>query len=289
MFLTRFARRGGLAALVATVLLGSALIRPAVAEDKSADEKAADEKPAAQNLPAAEEIIAKHIEALGGQENLKKIKSYHRTGTFAVPMQGISGEMITYTDSSNRMAAKLNIPPVGDIRKGYDGEVAWAIDPQQGIRILQDAERDELIAQCEFYDADRYAKHYKEIETVEETDFEGKPCYKVKLVDKNDKASFEFFDKGTGLMAGSIVKQEGPMGEIEVTRVIDEWMDVDGTKQPKKSTVRAMGFDRIITADKIEANNVDPKVFELPDEIKELIKEGKTSKPLSRAPAGLSP
>ena len=62
--------------------------------------------------------------------------------------------------------------------------------------------------------------------TLGTIDFEGRPCYKVRLVRKTGGEDIEFYDVATGLKAGSITTRETPMGTITGTTVESRLQEV---------------------------------------------------------------
>lgn len=242
----------------------------------------------ASDLPAAKTLIDKYIDAIGGKDAQAKVTSRHITGTFSVPSQSASGPMEVFSAAPNKHVVHISIPNVGDIWNGFDGETGWIMHPMLGNRVLDGAPLKEMQESAEFLDFTRYDKYTKSMETVEETDFEGKPCYKVKLVDNDGKESFEYFEKDTGLLRGESGQRETLMGPIDVVTITTDWKDVDGLKFPARTLQRVRGTEQVIAVDKIELNNVDPSVFDLPEEIKK-IKSGEAPATQGKRPPGLTP
>jgi hypothetical protein len=109
--------------------------------------------------------------------------------------------------------------------------------------------------------------------TVEKTDFEGRPCYKVRLVRRGSSSEeFEFYDVETGLKAGGISTRESPMGPITSTSVESNYRKFGPLLQPTTIKATAMGLQQVITIANVEYDNVDPAVFEPPATIKALVK-----------------
>ena len=106
-------------------------------------------------------------------------------------------------------------------------------------------------------------------ETVEETEFEGKNCYKVKLVEHRPTSeTFEFFDKESGPARRHDVGKQAENaddGRRSTSTSIIERMDRvvrKASRFPGKTIVqRMMGMDRIISdrSRSMDVNKVDPK------------------------------
>ncbi|MCC7291592.1 MAG: hypothetical protein IT449_05985 [Phycisphaerales bacterium] len=158
---------------------------------------------------------------------------------------------------------------------GFDGTVAWSLS-MMGPSIMEGEQAEALKKQAEFHDEVRDLKKYKSVDTVDLADFEGRKCYKLRLVEgEGEKAeeSFEYYDAETGLQAGQISQRPGMGGSMEATMVFVEYKEFGGVKTPCKMVMKAMGMEQAITIASVEYDTVDPKVFDLPQEIKDLQKE----------------
>ncbi len=54
--------------------------------------------------------------------------------------------------------------------------------------------------------------------TVDQVEFDGRPCYKISLIRKTGGEDFDFYDVETGLKAGAIGTRESQMGPMNVTQ-----------------------------------------------------------------------
>ena len=74
-------------------------------------------------LPAAKDVIARHVEAIGGEAAWKAIKSMRATGTFSLPAQALSGslELMTaiYHSARSRAPVRLPLDPAHPLYGGW--------------------------------------------------------------------------------------------------------------------------------------------------------------------------
>lgn len=225
---------------------------------------------AAQQLPAAKDLHARHVQAMGGADMIKKHAMLHITGNFEIPAQGISGTMEIWSIAPDKMVTVQDIPGVGAMKSGYDGTVAWQINPMTGASVLTGKQLDQLKQQADLHAVLNTDKYIQSMETVEKTSFDAKDAYKVKVVTRTGEEYFEFYDATTGLNVGMTRNIESQMGPIEATTMIGDYKDVDGQLVPMKMRQSAMGMESIIVFNKVEFTGVDPTLFELPKEIKAL-------------------
>jgi len=228
---------------------------------------------AAQTLPSASELIAKHVAAIGGRDAITKLTSMQQKGTMEIPTMGLSAQTEMYI-APNRMAVKQSIPGLGDIQTGFDGTTGWSTNPMQGPRLMAGAELDQTKEQAEFQTNMLYpAERFSTMETIALTDFNGEKAYKVRLVRKpSGRESFEYFSVATGLQIGGESTQESEMGKVQLTTTQGGYKQFGPLKVATRAEVQA-GPNRIVmTVNDVVFNSVPATAFELPPQVKALVK-----------------
>jgi hypothetical protein len=190
------------------------------------------------------------------------------TAVMQIPAQGISADMDIYSAPPNKMLVKIEIPAMGSISSGFDGEVAWTINPMTGPMVLEGREMDQQRQQADYLSPLHPDHLVASLETVEKTDFQGQACYKVKVTTTWDEEYFEYFDVESGLIVGGERTQSSQMGEIPVTTVISDYKEFGDLLVATKTVQQMMGMEQIFTVSGIEDVDPDPAMFELPAEIK---------------------
>jgi hypothetical protein len=223
-------------------------------------------------VPAADEIIERFVEAIGGRKTLETVNSRHAVGTFEIPAQGLKGTLESFAARPNKQIVRIDLPGVGQILGGFDGTVGWSINPAVGPTLMEGGHLEQARMQADFDHPLHDRKYFKAIETVEQMTFEGMNAWKVRVVTTGGIESFEYFDVRTGLLLGSTGAQESPTGAIPVTTVLGDYKAFGGVRLPTRSVQRASGRELVATIASVELNTVDPAVFELPAQIKALIK-----------------
>ena len=229
---------------------------------------------AAQTLPAASEIVAKHVAAIGGKDAIMKISSMQQKGTMEIPTMGLTATTDIVT-AENRISVKQSIPGIGEILQGYDGSVGWSTNPMQGPRLLADKELEQIKEQSELqasmlYPADRYTT----METVALVDFNNEKAYKVRFVRKGSgRESIGYFSVASGLQIGGEATQESEMGKVQLTVSMGDYKQFGPIKMPGKSET-TMGANKIVmTTQDVTFNSVPATAFELPAQVKALVKK----------------
>jgi hypothetical protein len=223
-------------------------------------------------LPPAKEVMARHIKAIGGREALLARSSSRSTGKIEMPASGVAGTFEMYAAKPNKTLIKISLPGVGEIQEGFDGTIGWSMNPLTGPTLVQGVQLEQRKLDSDFYSGLDPEKRYESITTVEQTTFDGRDCYKVRLVRKGGGEDFQFYDVKTGLRAGGIVTRETPMGPMTATSTEGDYKPFGGVLQPTRLTNTAMNLQQVMTFQTFEYDKVDAAVFALPDPIKALVK-----------------
>lgn len=224
-----------------------------------------------QELPEARKIVDRYVEAIGGEDLIRSMNGQRIIGRMEVPAQGIGGDLEVYAAAPDKVLLKIEVPGLGAIASGFDGQVGWTINPAMGPMVLEDRQLDQMRQQADFYGALHREEFIASMETVEKTEFEGHAAYKVKVVTTWGEEYFEFFDAESGLMVGQQRTQASPMGDIPTTNVMSDYKEFDGLLVPTRSVQRMMGIEQVISVTSIEAWKPDAATFALPPEIKALM------------------
>ncbi|HSL20445.1 MAG TPA: hypothetical protein VK886_02850 [Vicinamibacterales bacterium] len=227
---------------------------------------------AQEALPPARAIIDRFVEATGGREAIAKHSSRRALGRISMPAQGVEGNLELLAARPDLMRLRMSIPGVGEIQSGYDGKIGWSLNPLTGPMVLQGKSLEQMKADADFDASLHSDKQYKVLETVERTTFEGRPAYRVRAVRITGDEDFEFFDTETGLMLGSMVTRESPMGPVKATHVTSDYREFGGTKIASKIVQKLMGTEQIITITEVHFDAVDKAAFAPPPAIQALVK-----------------
>jgi hypothetical protein len=202
---------------------------------------------------------------------LAKLQSVRQTGTFSIPAAGITGALEIVRAQPNKSMVHINLPGIGEIVQGFDGTVGFSMNPMQGNSLLKGQE---LAAEAEegaFTASLGAPEFFTSQETVEKTTMGGVECYKVKLVWKSGRTTYDCFAVDTGLRAGNISSQDTPMGPTEVTVLLSDYKKFGDITMASKITQLVGGNEQVITITSVEYNQVAADAFALPAPIKALV------------------
>src|SRR5687768_849038 len=248
-------RLRGLTAALMAGLLGTAVATlsaqfpPPARPSKTGAQAPVPKSPAARpaQLPSARSILDKHLAAIGGRQAVLSHKSAHATGTLSMPAAGVTGAVDIYGAHPNRTLLKVSLGGVGEVLEGFDGTHGWSISPMTGPMLLEGKQLEEKRFDSEFHSELRSNARYQSLTTLEQVDFEGRRCYKLRLVRKTGGEDIEFYDAATGLKAGSITTRETQMGTVTSTTVETDYKKFGNLLQPTMVKSQVGGLQQVIT------------------------------------------
>ena len=192
-------------------------------------------KIAKDDLPTAEAVLDKYVEATGGAAAYEKITSQSVKATVTIAAQNLSGTADSVSKAPDKVYIKQTFPGIGEFKQGYNGTTGWADDPISGLRTLSGVELNQFKSQAVFNAPLRWREIYSKAEMTGIKDVDGKPAYAVLLTEKlSKKTRTEYYDTKTGLQVKSESVQEGPQGTVPVETYYSDYRTVDGVKVPYK-------------------------------------------------------
>lgn len=224
-------------------------------------------------LPAARDLVARHVAAIGGREAVLRHPSFRAKATLGLPAAGINAEVEIAGAQPNLFVMKMTVPGMGEMLQGFDGTNGWSLDPMQGPRLIEGAELAQMMDEAEFASVLRESANIASMETTEIATIGAQQCYKVKITRKSGRETFDCYAVDSGLLIGSFAKQQSPMGEIESVSEFADYKDFNGVKQPTKIIQTVMNQQHVMTFTSYEYGPIDAATFAPPPPIATLIQQ----------------
>jgi photosynthetic reaction center cytochrome c subunit len=188
-------------------------------------------------LPTVDQILAKYVQALGGEAAIRKVTSRTITGTQYIPT-GPGGTVPTpaaverYQKAPNLVMTIYRAPAYA-ISQGYNGTTAWSQD--QAGRVAEPVALDvaRTARASDFYEPLNLKRQYPQmtvrgIETVNSRD-----AYLVVGVPQGDLPESMYFDTQTGLLLRKQTVLSTPIGNSPFQVDFDDYRDTgSGVKFP---------------------------------------------------------
>lgn len=207
---------------------------PVIPEEKPGEAAAGKEK--APNLPSADEIVASYINALGGEQALRKVTSRVETGTIDLPAAaGNPAAQGTVEFDAKAPNLSLLVVSAGKASStnGFDGTTAWTKDNRGRVMQATGVDLARASRASDFYEPLDLKKEYDALVVRGVEKIGDRSVYHVEGVPKGDNPEQLYFDTQSGLLVRRIVALTTPMGDDPVYTDYGDYRDVgDGVKVP---------------------------------------------------------
>ena len=198
---------------------------------------------ASKETLTAEEVVAKNIQARGGIEKIRGVKTLRMTGTMLVGEDRLPTTIEWKRPSSTRWEFEADDQTAIQV---FDGKNGWTLMPFEGNtdpEPMSSAELEDIALQADLDGplVDAEAKGNK-IELFGKDDAEGRAAWKLKVTRKNGETRFVYIDAETFLQTLTITKRTVDGRDIEIKSVIDDYRGVDGLQLPHSFDATAPGM-----------------------------------------------
>lgn len=231
--------------------------------------------PAQDALPGASEIISRHVTAIGGRDAFLAKQSVRTTGTFELPAMGVRGSFDAAQMRDGASIMKIELPGLGQIASGYDGQFAWSTNPMIGPRLLDGAELAQIRDDASFAASLREAPAVTDAETVGISEMGGERCYRVRVTWASGRKTHDCYSVESGLLIGSEMTQLSPTGALDVTVVYGEYRDFGGVRMATVATQRAAGQEQVLRFTAVEFDAASAEMFVPPPDVAPLIQRAR--------------
>jgi outer membrane lipoprotein-sorting protein len=206
----------------------------------------------------ADEIIDRHLQAMGGKDKLKAVQSERITGKMVMG-QGLEAPFTLEMSRPNKMRLEFTVQGMTGVQ-AFDGKTGWSVMPFMGKTEPEAAPEEEVKKMQEQSDMDGllldYKEHGRSVELVGKEDLEGTPVYKLKVTQKSGDSAFVYIDAEQYLQLKQTGKTKVRGQEIESETTFGDFKKVDGLVFPHTIEQKAQGMPggMVMTVSKIELN-----------------------------------
>ena len=231
--------------------------------------------PAQESLPSAAAVLDRFVEVTGGKAAYAKHHNQVAKGTFALPAQGITGDMTLTSATPGKLRMRVDIGAIGTLESGTDGVVVWELSPLQGPRIVEGEERADELREARFNAPLYWREQYSKEETIGTEKVGDDDCVKIQMTPKEGgHPETLYFSRKSGLLVKQTGTRATSMGDIPYENSFTDYRDVDGTLEPFKTTEKAAGQNIELTISEMKFNaDVPDAAFTPPAEIQALLRK----------------
>jgi hypothetical protein len=215
--------------------------------------------------PTAESVFDKHAAAVGGVSAFRALTAVTETGTADITFAGIQAGYERKM-SGGKMLQTIDVAGFGQVVQGFDGTIAWSVNPQSGASKASAAESADAAAATSFTASIFQPGSYASAEVLDATEFEGAKVWPVKVTSASGRVRTVYFDQVTGLKVGEQVSQGG----ADVKIVYSDYKPFGAIKLPTKVTQGTPNGDVVVMITAVKFDPIEASAFALPEAVKAL-------------------
>ena len=184
-------------------------------------------------LPSVDAVIARYVEALGGEAALRKITTRVAQGKMESPTFGAWGPYEEQAKAPDRLVQAFIPKRYGVVQLCFDGRTAWTETPEYGVEEAKGKRAAELRRGADFYYPLRLKELYSGLTVTRRTTIDQRPAIELAGGLAEGGRAKLFFDAETGLLLCVEAPETAHDGSERIVRTwFDDYRPVDGIQEP---------------------------------------------------------
>jgi hypothetical protein len=217
-----------------------------------------------EQTPSGGPVLAKYLEALGGQAALAKVTTRVEKGKALMP-EGPAAPISIYTQAPDKRVSIMHTSK-GDSVTAYNGQGGWLSFPGRPMREMSSADQLAAKLDAEAFYPNLLQQQFTEFKVTENSEKVGDHETELVLgIVKGQPPVKFYFDKSSGLLLRMVHYTNTPLG-LNPTQVdFTDYRAVDGVKTPYRWTIARPSGAFTIQIDEVKQNvPIDAARFEEP-------------------------
>lgn len=191
--------------------------------------------PDVARLPAVDQILAKHVQALGGEDAIRKVSSRIEKGTITA-FGGHQFPVEVFTKAPDKRVFVMHLPN-GDSITAFDGHVGWIGAPGRPVREMSGGELEGAKLDADFFFPLRLKEMFTKLESEQAVKIGDHEVNVVSGFADDQPVIRLYFDMQSGLLLRSVRYAESPLGRNPTRIDYADYRKEGGVKIPFRWTV----------------------------------------------------
>ena len=199
---------------------------------------ATEESPAAKpSLPTVDEVLAKYVQALGGEQALRKVTSRLITATWELPTgpggnTPVPAQLERYQKAPN-LTMSVNRTAMFTTAMGFDGTTAWLEDAKGVVTAAPPIDQGHLKRSSDLYQSLDLKQQFSGLTVTGMEKVNGHDAYVVVGTPAGERPERLLFDTQTGLLLREEILVTTPIGDSPIAVEYEDYRDTgSGVKFP---------------------------------------------------------
>lgn len=180
-------------------------------------------------LPSADELLARHVQALGGRTAMEKLTSRSVKGSLELPSLGATTPALFLAKAPNKQWNEIEIPGFGTIHEGFDGATGWVQSPQ-GVQDKAGAELTELKRRAVFNRELKLKQLYPKLSVLRKDKVGERDAFVLQATPADGPLELWYLDAQTSLLLRMDARLTTQFGEFDAETYFEDFREVDGVK-----------------------------------------------------------
>jgi hypothetical protein len=218
---------------------------------------------------SADEIIDKHLAAMGGKDKLSNLKTAKYICSVEIA-PGMKAPITMYIVNNKSLRVEVEVQGM-KILSAVDGDSGWSINPMSGKKDAERMNAEQIKESKDQMDLTGPLYNYKEkgstVELVGKEDMEGTDVYKLKVTKKDGDIKYEFVDAGSYLLLKETSTHKSKDKETSSDVIFSDYRKVNDIMFPFAMENRETGASQgqALLVENIEVNPaIDNSIFKMP-------------------------
>ena len=217
------------------------------------------------SLPSLDEVLARYVEAMGGEKAITAVTSRVIKGTVDITGLSHGGTYESYQEPPNKFYLLVQAYPFGIAKSGYNGRVAWTSSNATTTMMKNAADVAMFASVTTFFSPVGLKQRYAKVTLAGASQIGFRDVYVLELQPATGPAERLYLDTKTYLPVRMNKVQISGNMKIPVQIYLDDWRAVDGIQFPFSMTESQPQLSMGFTITEVRHNiPIDTKLFNPP-------------------------
>lgn len=222
---------------------------------------------APSSLPATRDVLEHFVRASGGRDAWLHHRSMTIHGRYQVAAKNLDVQTVSYTKDGKTL--QIAMLAAGKSLSGYDGHTAWDLDSHGKVSISEGDEVKSIARDADMYYHLHVLDYFRSLDVVDVQNFNGHVCYHLKGVNNWGRLNEQYYERGTGLLIGYAFDTAWRGGNGAATAEFADYRRFGDVVMASRVVTRDGPSLSIFAITSVTFDDVDDKVFELPQAVRE--------------------
>jgi tetratricopeptide (TPR) repeat protein/outer membrane lipoprotein-sorting protein len=217
------------------------------------------------SLPSVDEILARYVEAMGGEKAIKAATTRVVKGTVDVAGLSRGGRFETYKQAPNKFYSVMEAHPFGIVKNGVNDRLSWTLNNSTLITFGNAADIARFTHAVDMFAPIDFKSDYAKVSLAGTSQIGYRDVYVLELQPATGATERLYLDAKAYLPVRMNRVDTNGKVSTQVEIYLDDWRAVDGIQFPFSISLSRPKWSMSFTVNEIRHNvPIDAKLFEPP-------------------------